>query len=103
MIALITVLCAFPLGFLLRSRLSACVAYIAIFSYTFTFQSVDLVRGWVGDRTRGFPEDPQAVSWEYLAVTGAIYLIGFGLIVVGHRLGTKRRNRTTAVDLDPAR
>jgi hypothetical protein len=32
MIAIATVIFAFPLGFLLRNRLAACLAYVAIFA-----------------------------------------------------------------------
>ena len=103
MIAIVTVLFAFPLGFFVRNRTSAYVAYVAIFGYSFTLQTLYLLRAWVGDNTQAFPADPQALPVGYLAVTAGIYLIGFGLVALGHLLGTKRRNRSTAVDLDPAR
>jgi hypothetical protein len=101
MIAIVTVLFAFPLGFFLRNRNSAFIAYVAIFGYSFTFQTLYLLRSWIGDRALAFPKDPNALPFSYLGITGAIYLIGFGLIVFGHYLGAKRRARTTAaVDLD---
>ncbi|MFI5711286.1 hypothetical protein [Kribbella sp. NPDC051620] len=102
MVAIITVLFAFPLGFFVRNRLAAYVAYIAIFGYSFTFQTLYLLRSWVGDSTQAFSADPDKLPLDYLAVTAGIYLVGFGLITLGHRVGAKRRNRT-AVDLDATR
>ncbi|WP_329482492.1 hypothetical protein OG555_09780 [Kribbella sp. NBC_01484] len=103
MVAIVTVLFAFPLGFFLRNRLAAYVAYIAIFGYSFTFQTLYLLRAWVGDNHTAFSADPDKLPLSYLAVTGAIYLVGFLLITLGHRLGTKRRSRTNAVDLEATR
>jgi hypothetical protein len=102
MIAIVTVLFAFPLGFFLRNRISAYVAYIAIFGYSFTFQTLYLLRAWIGDHSTAFAADPEKLPLDYLAATGGIYLVGFGLVTLGHRVGAKRRNRT-AVDLDAAR
>ena len=102
MVAIVTVLFAFPLGFFLRNRNSAYLVYVAIFGYSFTYQTLYLLRTWVGDRTQVFPGDPEELPISYLAVTAGIYLVGFGLVALGHLLGSKRRNRTTAVDLDPA-
>jgi hypothetical protein len=98
MIAIVTVLFAFPLGYFLKNRLAAYVAYIAIFGYSFTFQTLYLLRSWVGDNTQAFSADPDKVPLDYLAVTTGIYVIGFGLITLAHRVAAKRRNRT-AVDL----
>jgi hypothetical protein len=102
MVAIVTVLFAFPLGFFLRNRLAAYVAYIAIFAYSFTFQTLYLLRAWVGDHSQVFAADPETLPLSYLAVTGGIYVIGFLLVAAGHRVGSKRRSRSTAVDLDPA-
>ncbi|WP_371405511.1 hypothetical protein OHA10_07915 [Kribbella sp. NBC_00662] len=99
MIAIATVLFAFPLGFFLRNRLSAYVAYIAIYAYCFTFQTLYLLRSWVGDSHQAFPADPGTLPLGYLGVTAGIYVVGFVLVTIGHRVGVKRRSR--AVDLDP--
>jgi hypothetical protein len=99
MIAAATILFAFPLGFFLRNRLAAYVAYIAIFAYCFTFQTLYLLRSWVGDSHQAFPTDPDALPFGYLGVTAGIYAVGFLLVTIGHRVGAKRRTR--AVDLDP--
>ncbi|WP_328525766.1 hypothetical protein [Kribbella sp. NBC_00359] len=103
MVAIVTVLFAFPLGFFLRNRLAAYVAYIAIFAYSFTFQTLYLMRAWVGGNHTAFSADAKKLPLDYLAVTGSIYIVGFLLITLGHRLGSKRRSRTNAVNLDAAR
>jgi hypothetical protein len=100
-IAIATVLFAFPLGFFLRNRLSAYVAYVAIFGYCFTFQLVYLMRSWVGDHTQAFPADPDAWPFGYFFVTAGIYVVGNLLVALGHRVGSRRRTR--AVDLDPVK
>lgn len=58
MIAIVTVLFAFPLGFLLRSRTAAYVGYVAVYGYAFSFQNVCLLRNWVGGDSSAFPTDP---------------------------------------------
>jgi hypothetical protein len=95
MIAIVTVLFAFPLGFFLRRRLAAYVGYLAVFGYAFSFQNVYLLRSWVQDPGgSAFPRDADQLPWSYLLVSGAIYAAGFGLVTLGHRLGTRRRARS---------
>ncbi|TDU90504.1 hypothetical protein EV138_4095 [Kribbella voronezhensis] len=104
MVAIITVLFAFPLGYFLRNRTSAYLAYVAIYAYSFTFQTLYLLRSWIGGSGEAFPRDAEKLPLGYLAVTAGIYAVGFVLITVAHRLATKRRTRPTApVDLDAAR
>jgi ABC-type branched-subunit amino acid transport system permease subunit len=101
MVAIITVLFAFPLGYFLRNRTSAYLAYVAIYAYSFTFQTLYLLRSWVGDSRQAFPADPDTLPFGYLAVTAGIYAVGFLLITFAHRLATKRRTRTTTpINLD---
>jgi hypothetical protein len=94
MIAIVTVLLALPLGFLIRSRLAAYVAYVAVYGYAFSYQNIYLLRGWLDDRTSTFPADPNALPVSYLVVSVLIYAAGFGLVTLGHRLGRSRRSRT---------
>jgi ABC-type branched-subunit amino acid transport system permease subunit len=104
MVAIVTVLFAFPLGFFLRNRTSAYLAYVAIFGYSFTFQTLYLLRAWIGDNTQAFAADPEELPVSYLGVTAGIYAVGFLIITLAHRLATKRRARaTTPLDLDAAR
>lgn len=101
MVAIATVLFAFPLGFFLRNRLAAYVAYLAIYAYCFTYQTLYLLRSWVGGSHQAFPADPDKLPIGYIVVTAGIYAAGFLLVTLGHRVGAKRRTR--AVDLDPVR
>jgi hypothetical protein len=101
MIALVTLLVAFPLGFLLRDRLPAFVAYLALYLYAFTFQTGYLTRAWVQGDDSAFPREVD-LGLGYLAVTAAILAAGCGLVALGHHLGHRRRSRAGAADLDPA-
>ncbi|HZX04556.1 hypothetical protein [Kribbella sp.] len=101
MIAIATVLLAFPLGFFLRNRLVAHVVYIAIYAYCFTFQTLYLLRSWVGGSHQAFPADPNTLPIGYFVVTAGIYLAGNLLVALGQRVGSRRRTR--AVDLDPVK
>ncbi|MEU0093014.1 hypothetical protein [Kribbella sp. NPDC006257] len=101
MVAIITVLFAFPLGYFLRNRTSAYLAYVAIYAYSFTFQTLYLLRDWIGNSSSAFPRDPDKLPLGYLAVTAGIYAVGFLLITLAHHLAAKRRTRSTApVNLD---
>lgn len=101
MIAIVTLLVAFPLGFLLRNRLAAVVAYLALYLYAFTFQTGYLTRAWVQGDDSAFARQAD-LGLSYLAVTAAILAIGCGLVALGHHLGTRRRSRAGTADLDPA-
>ena len=104
MIAIVTVLFAFPLGYFLRNRASAYLAYAVLYLYSFTFQSVYLLRAWVGDSDQAFPKDPADLPIGYLVVTASICAVGFGIVTLAHRLAGRRRVRRAAgvpaVDLD---
>lgn len=93
MIAVVTVLLAFPLGYLLRSQLAANVAYAIAYLWAFTFQSLYLVRMWVGGDDSAYPKDPDTLPISYGLVTIAIFAVGFGLVALGHRVGSRRRAR----------
>jgi hypothetical protein len=96
MIAIVTILTAFPLGFLLRSRTSAVVAYIAVYGWALTYQGVYLML-----MSLHHDADPAFTvgefPWSYGVVTLAIYAVGMGLVFLGHRVGAGRRARRTPV------
>ena len=100
---LLMILLPLPLGFLIRSRLVAYLAYIGAHSFVFTFQSMALLRLWVGGDYAAFDKDPEVTPWPYVLVNLAIYAVGLGLVALGHRLGRRRRERgsrpSEAVDL----
>jgi hypothetical protein len=91
MIAIVTVLVAFPAGFLLRSWLAANVTYVAAYGWAFSFQGVYLVRMWGAGDDSAFPADGGRIPVSYGLATLAIYAIGFGLVALGHRVGRRWR------------
>jgi hypothetical protein len=50
-----------------------------------------------------FPSSDYSQVAGYGGVNLILYLAGFGLILVGHRLGARRRGAQPAVNLDPVR
>ena len=93
MIAIVTILLAFPLGYFVRSHLNANVTYAIAYLWAFTYQGVALLRAWVGGDTSAFAKDPDSVPAAYGLVAAAIFVVGFGLVALGHRLGASRRDR----------
>jgi hypothetical protein len=93
MIAIVTVLLAFPLGYLLRSHLAANVGYAIAYLWAFTYQGLYLTRMWVGGDFSAFDKDPDAMPLSYGFVAVSIFAVGFGLVALGHRVGARRRTR----------
>ncbi|MGI5328445.1 hypothetical protein ACQPZ8_19220 [Actinomadura nitritigenes] len=97
---IVTLVVAFPLGFFVRSRAAACIAYIAVHSFVFSFQNTELVREWSGGDYSAFPKDPGTMPWSYVLVNAVIYAAGFGLVTLGHAVRARlRRRNARAVDL----
>jgi hypothetical protein len=90
-----TLLVAFPLGYLLRDRLASYLAFVAVHSFVFSFQNMELTREWVGGSRSAFPNDPHTVPWSYGAVNLLIYAAGFGLIALGRSVAVRRRKRAS--------
>ena len=99
------ILVPFPLGFLVRNRLAAFVAYVAAHAFVFTFQTLNLLVEWIGGTSTAFGRYPDASTGEVMAyglVNLVIYAVGLGLVYLGHRMGSRRRERRVgAVHLDP--
>ena len=95
MIAIVTVLLAFPLGYLLRSHFAANVAYAIAYLWAFTFQGVYLTRMWVGGDNSAFDKDPDSLPISYGVATAGIFAVGFGLVALGHWLGARRGAKVT--------
>jgi len=88
-----TLLIAFPLGFFIRPRLVAYLAYVAVHGYAFTLQSTQLTREWVGGSTEASSGNPDTMPWAYGLVNLAIYGVGLGLVTLGAAVATRRRSR----------
>jgi len=102
---IVMILAPFPIGYFVRNRTAAFIAYLTLHAFVFTFQSTDLVIEWVGGSTTAFgsyPHAPKSEVWSYGVVNLAILGVGIGLLVLGQRLGNRRRAKTDgAVHLDP--
>jgi hypothetical protein len=94
MIAIVTILCAFPLGFFVSSRLAANTAYAIAYLWAFVFQGIYLMLDSINNG-KTLNDDPAFVSdefpWQYGVVTLLIFGVGFGLVAFGHRVGRGRR------------
>jgi hypothetical protein len=88
MIAVVTILCALPLGYFVRNTVAAYLGYVAAFAYAFSFQNVYLLMDWYNGNSAAYPDEGFPIS--YLAVTLAVYLTGFALVTAGRRLRRRR-------------
>ena len=93
MIAVITVLVAFPVGYFLRSRLAANTTYAIAYLWGFVYQSTYLLLDSLGGG-----ENPAFTvgdfPWAYGLVALAIFTAGFGLVNLGHWVRARRASRT---------
>jgi hypothetical protein len=90
MIAVVTIVSAFALGYFLRSRLAANTAYAVAYLWAFTFQTLYLMLDSLnGGENPAFETDTFPVS--YGVVTLAIFLVGFGLVNLGHWVRRRRQ------------
>ena len=95
MIAIVTVLAAFPLGFFLRNRLAANTAYAIAYLWAFVYQTLYLLLDAInGSRDAAFEPNEFPLSYGIVAVS--IFLAGFGLVQLGHRVGRGRQERRQA-------
>ncbi|WP_028651447.1 hypothetical protein [Nocardioides halotolerans] len=92
MIAVVTILCAFPLGFFLSSRLAANTTYAVAYLWAFVFQTLYLVLDAMNESS-GAAFERQEFPLAYGVVTLSIFVGGFGLVALGHRVGRGRRER----------
>lgn len=91
MIAVVTVVLAFPVGYFLSSRLAANTAYAIAYLWAFAFQTLYLVLdSFGGGKNPAF--EAGDFPWSYGVVTLAIFLVGFALVSLGHWV---RERRTT--------
>lgn len=93
MIAVVTVLLAFPLGYLLRSHLAANVTYAIAYLWAFTFQTLYLVLDALNPDSTAPAFAVDEFPWSYGAVTLAIFAVGFGLVAAGRWVRDRRGAR----------
>ena len=100
---IVMIVIAFPLGFFIKSRTAAYLAYIAVHGFVFTFQSVALITQWAGGDKSAFGPYPKADKgevWSYGLVNLLIFAAGLGLVALGYYLANRRRNKTTTLNLE---
>ncbi len=94
-----TVLIAFPLGYFVRNRSTAVLAYLLAGSYLFTYQSTIVLLDWFGHESPSafgpFPDDfpAKASSGETLGyglINLAITAVGVGLVLLANRIAARR-------------
>lgn len=88
---IILLLAPFPIGFFIRNRMAAYLAYVALHSFVFTFQSTTLLKEWNGGDYSAFVKNPAAVDWSYGLVNLLIFAAGLGLVTLGCWLSARRR------------
>jgi hypothetical protein len=93
MIAVVTVLSAFLLGFLMRSRLAANTTYAVAYLWAFTYQTLYLILDAISGTSDSPAFEPSDFPLAYGLVALAIFTVGFGLVEAGHRVGIRRRAR----------
>lgn len=97
MIALITLLVAFPAGYAMRSRLAAHTTYAIAYLWAFVFQTLYLVLNML-DRGENPAFSPTSFPLSYGLVALVIFAAGFGLVALGGftRSRVQRRRSGTA-------
>ncbi len=93
MVAVITILLAFPLGFWLPSRLAARTAYAVAYLWAFTYQTLYLTLDSLKQSVDNPAFEPGGFPLSYGLVTLGIFLGGFGLVEVGHLVARRRSAR----------
>lgn len=85
----ITVLAAFPLGFFLRSRLTAFTVYSVAYLWAFVFQTLYLLLDSLGGGDAPAFEAGE-FPLSYGLVTLGIFLVGVGLLNLGRWVRARR-------------
>ena len=93
MIAIFTVLLAFPLGFFVASGLAARTIYAVAYLWAFTFQTLYLLLDALGPDAENPAFEVGAFPVGYGVVTLGIFAVGFGLLEAGRRVARRRTTR----------
>ena len=97
MIAVVTVLSAFALGFLMTSRVAANTTYAFAYLWAFTYQTLYLTIDSFSGTSDNPAFDPSDFPLAYGVVTLAIFLVGFALVEGGRRFRARRNSRRALV------
>jgi hypothetical protein len=93
MIAVVTILCAFPLGYFVRSRLAANTTYAIAYLWAFVYQTLYLTLDAMNEANGGGAFERQEFPLSYGLVTLGIFAAGFGLVALGHWTRDRRLHR----------
>lgn len=96
MIAVVTILAAFPLGYFLRSHLAANTAYAIAYLWAFVFQSLYLLLDAMNPDASAPAFEAGEFPLSYGVMTLAIFLVGFGLVALGRYVAVRRGRITPA-------
>jgi hypothetical protein len=92
MIAVITLLVAFPAGYFLSSRLAANTTYAIAYLWALVFQTLYLTLDSLSGTSTSPAFTTQEFPLSYGLVTLLIFGVGFGLVAAGHWLRSRRRS-----------
>ncbi|MEO8222962.1 MAG: hypothetical protein ABI563_19530 [Specibacter sp.] len=91
MIAIVTLLAAFPLGALVRSRAAAFGIYSVAYLWAFVFQSVYLLLYTMSGGNQAF--NPEVFPLDYGLVAAGVFTAGLLLVLAGSHVGRRVRSR----------
>ncbi|HKE69595.1 MAG TPA: hypothetical protein VKB55_10100 [Nocardioidaceae bacterium] len=99
MIAVVTVLTAFPLGYFVRSRLAANTTYAVAYLWAFIYQTLYLTLDTI-NKSNDPAFTPEKFPLAYGLVASSIFGAGFGLVALGHFVRDRRiaRSEPSAVN-----
>lgn len=94
----IVALLALPLGYAVKNRMAAYVAFGLAFAHVYTFQTANLVMEWVNGADVAFEQSSSTSllgpMMGYFTFTTLVLLVGYGLVTLGHFLRTRRASKT---------
>lgn len=96
MIAIVTLLVAFPAGYVFASRLAANTTYAVAYLWAFVFQTLYLLLDALSGTASSTAFDTQTFPWAYGLVALLIFGTGFGLVAAGHWVRSRRNPRMRA-------